>query len=56
MSKEDKIKLIRIAIFGDSGAGKTSIFRSFCGYEFIEDIACTIGWEKIYYKNINGKW
>ncbi len=45
MSKEYEIKVIRIAIFGDSISGKTSIFNSFFGYEFNDDRALT-NWDK----------
>jgi small GTP-binding protein len=43
---EIKMKIIRLALLGDSSVGKTSIISAFLGYEFNEDFISTIGWDK----------
>ena len=43
---EIKMKIIRLALLGDSAVGKTSIISTFLNYEFNEDFISTIGWDK----------
>ena len=43
---EIKMKVIRLALLGDSAVGKTSIISTLLGYEFNEDFISTIGWDK----------
>ena len=42
-----KISCIKIAVLGDSHTGKTSIFGSFMGMEFCQEILATIGTDKL---------
>ena len=43
---EIKMKIIRLALLGDSAVGKTSIISTFLNFEFNEDFISTIGWDK----------
>jgi small GTP-binding protein len=43
---EIKMKIIRLALLGDSAVGKTSIISTLLGYDFNEDFISTIGWDK----------
>ena len=44
MKEEQKcLKSLKIVFFGDSPVGKTSVCKSFAGYEFLEDMIATIG-------------
>ena len=43
---EIKMKIIRLALLGDSSVGKTSIISTLLNYEFNEDFISTIGWDK----------
>ena len=44
MKEEQKcVKALKIVFLGDSPVGKTSVCKSFAGYEFLEDMIATIG-------------